>query len=198
MNKKILIIFFASILLTILIYYNSNDKKTSILLLGDNYLENLNNYNYIYFLQETNINKLFKMNYKTYKQINEDINNNYKIYNKNKVVSLNEEISKADIIIISANNDEYLTKCSKNNRVFKEYNYKLYNEINSLINKINKISHSKIIIIGNYCSNKNGTKTFLDNLYNNYNYINMYEIFEKYNFNNINYYLCDKINEIIK
>ncbi len=199
--KSILIIFFIAFLFTILIYLNySNGKKLKVLILGDNYLYELTSSNYIKLLNdEYNVNYYYIDEYKKINDIIVDVMNNKCIYNKSNKECLNNSIAAADIIIINSDNNNYFSRCNKNIRIIKENNEKEYRDYIKLKKIISKISNAKVLIVGNYCSNYNKeVSKYLDMLYNNYNYINMYEIFEKYNFNNINYYLCDKINEIIK
>jgi len=73
-------------------------------------------------------------------------------------------ISKANIIILNANNSEYFKKCNKSKSIIKEYNKKVSNDIDSLIRIINKISTSKIIVIGNYCLNDEDYSSYYSNM----------------------------------
>lgn len=146
------------------------------------------------------LNDIFIEDYKNYRNIEDDIRNNKFIYLKNKREYLNYNISSiSDIIIISANNNEYLKKCNKPISILKQYNLKKYEELKKSMSLINKITNSKIIIIGNYCSNFNEEiSEYLNNLYSMYNYINMYEIYNKNKDNNFEYKLYLEINKLLK
>ena len=74
---------------------------------------------------------------------------------------LSQEISKANYIIISANNKQYNEKCNKSKKITNYYINKTNTEINSLIYIINKISSSKIIIMDNSCSNNDANYTHI-------------------------------------
>ena len=149
MKIKILVIFFLALILSFIIYNVTLNNRKSILILGDNHL--------------------LDSSYKTYKDIINDIKNNKYVISKNKNIYLNQLISKANIIILNANNNEYFKKCNKSKSIIKEYNKKVSNDIDSLIRIINKISTSKIIVIGNYCLNDEDYSSY----YSKYNYINM-------------------------
>lgn len=149
-------------------------------MLGDNHLTN-NEYKtydkYLYDDLKNDVvffNELFTLDKNNYKDILNDIKNNKYVVSKNKKIYLNQLISKSNIIILNANNEEYFNKCNKSDSILKEYDKKIYDDLNSLINVINKISTAKIIIIGNYCINKDNNN--LNKLYKNYNYINMFDL----------------------
>ena len=97
----------------------------------------------------------------TYKNIEDKIKSNYSIKIKNKKMYLSQEISKANYIIISANNKQYNEKCNKSKKITNYYINKTNTEINSLIYIINKISSSKIIIMDNSCSNNDANYTHI-------------------------------------
>ena len=84
--RNILIIFLFALFLTIIIYkINSNEKKKKILILGDNYLLELSDLNYIKLLDKNYIvNNNFTDNNKNYIGIYDDIVDNRCIYNKGK------------------------------------------------------------------------------------------------------------------
>lgn len=178
MKIKILVIFFLALIMSFIIYNVTLNNRKSILILGDNHLldSNYKTYDkYLYDDLKDNVvffNELFTEEGKTYKDIINDIKNNKYVISKNKNIYLNQLISKANIIILNANNSEYFKKCNKSKSIIKEYNKKISNDIDSLIKIINKISTSKIIVIGNYCLNGKDYSSY----YSKYNYINMNEL----------------------
>lgn len=180
MKIKILVIFFLALIFSFIIYDVTLTNRKSVLILGDNHLTN-NEYKtydkYLYDDLKDNVvffNELFTFDKNNYKDILNDIKNNKYIVTKNKKLYLNQLISKSNIIILNANNEEYFNKCNKSDSILKEYDRKIYDDLNNLINVINKISTAKIIIIGNYCINKENDN--LNQLYKNYNYINMFDL----------------------
>jgi len=196
--KKILIIFLVSLIFTFIIYKINYKKKINVTLIGDNNIKSLSIENYISYLNKDSsidkVNDIFTFDYKNYKNIKEDIKNNKYIYYKDKKVYLNQQLSDSEIIILNANNDEYLSKCKKSNRILKEYNYKIYKDTKEVVELINKISNSKIIILGNYCSNYNKEiSNYLSFLYKDYNYINMYKLYNEYKDNNFEYQIYKRI-----
>ena len=179
MKLKILVIFLA-LIFSFIIYDVTLTNRKSILMLGDNHLTN-NEYKtydkYLYDDLKNDVvffNELFTLDKNNYKDILNDIKNNKYVVSKNKKIYLNQLISKSNIIILNANNEEYFNKCNKSDSILKEYDKKIYDDLNNLINVINKISTAKIIIIGNYCINKDNNN--LNKLYKNYNYINMFDL----------------------
>ena len=177
---KILVIFFMALIFSFIIYDVTLTNRKSVLILGDNHLTT-NEYKtydkYLYDDLKDNVvffNELFTFDKNNYKDILNDIKNNKYIVTKNKKLYLNQLISKSNIIILNANNEEYFNKCNKSDSILKEYDRKIYDDLNNLINVINKISTAKIIIIGNYCINKENDN--LNQLYKNYNYINMFDL----------------------
>lgn len=180
MKIKILVIFFLALIFSFIIYDVTLTNRKSILMLGDNHLTN-NEYKtydkYLYDDLKNDVvffNELFTLDKNNYKDILNDIKNNKYVVSKNKKIYLNQLISKSNIIILNANNEEYFNKCNKSDSILKEYDKKIYDDLNNLINVINKISTAKIIIIGNYCINKDNNN--LKKLYKNYNYINMFDL----------------------
>lgn len=155
MKNKILVIFFLALIFSVIIYKINVNNKKNILILGDKYYLSSNYKTYDHFLRDKyyNVNILLTDETDTYSKIKEKIINNYSITIKNKKMYLSQEISKANYIIISANNSNYMEKCNKSKKVSYNYIKKINNDINDLINIINKISTSKIIIIDNSCSN---------------------------------------------
>ncbi len=201
--KKILTIFILSIFLTIIIYNISYKERNNILLLGDNNIQSLVKENYIYYLNQDNqineVNNLFINDNKTYKDIMNDILNNKKIYYKKEYSYLNKYINNSDYILLSANNNEYASKCNKSIRVLKEYNNILFNDVSKIVNLINKMSNSQVIIIGNYCSVYNEEiSDYLEKLYKDYKYINMYKLYNEYKTNNLEYQIYKEISVKMK
>ena len=160
-KNNILVIFFLSCFLSFIIYKYNVDHRISVLILGDNKLLNSKYKTYDTYLKDY---LSFKMDFvdssfvsenKTYKDLINNIKNNYYVVSKNKRIYLNQMISKSDYIILNANNNEYLDKCNKSTKIIENYDNKIENEIVSLIEIINKISTAKIIVISNYCKNHN-------------------------------------------
>lgn len=160
-KNNILVIFFLSCFLSFIIYKYNVDHRISVLILGDNKLLNSKYKTYDTYLKDY---LSFKMDFvdssfvsenKTYKDLINNIKNNYYVMSKNKRIYLNQMISKSDYIILNANNNEYLDKCNKSTKIIENYDNKIENEIFSLIEIINKISTAKIIVISNYCKNHN-------------------------------------------
>lgn len=178
MKIKILVIFFLALILSFIIYNVTLNNRKSILILGDNHLLDSNYKTYDKYLYDdfkddiVFFNEIFIDENKTYKDIINDIKNNKYVISKNKNIYLNQLISKANIIILNANNSEYFKKCNKSKSIIEEYNKKISNDIDSLIKIINKISTSKIIVIGNYCLNGKDYSSY----YSKHNYINMNEL----------------------
>lgn len=175
MKIKILVIFFLALIMSFIIYNVTLNNRKSILILGDNHLLDSSYKTYDKYLYDdlkddvVFFNELFTEEGKTYKDIINDIKDNKYVISKNKNVYLNQLISKANIIILNANNSEYFKKCNKSKSIIEEYNKKISNDIDSLIKIINKISTSKIIVIGNYCLNGEDYSSY----YSKYNYINI-------------------------
>lgn len=163
MKNKILVIFLIALIFSILIYKITISSKINILILGDKYFLNSNFKTYDTFLKDKyyNVNNLLTEENDTYKNIEDKIKSNYSIKIKNKKMYLSQEISKANYIIISANNKQYNEKCNKSKKITNYYINKTNIEINSLIYIINKISSSKIIIMDNSCSNNDANYTHI-------------------------------------
>lgn len=181
--RNILIIFLFALFLTIIIYkINSNEKKKKILILGDNYLLELTDLNYIKLLDKNYIvNNNFTDKNKNYIGIYNDIVDNRCIYNKGKKECINNEILSSDIIVINSDNKKYFSKCNKSNRIKKEYNLSEYNNYIKIKNIIKKISNAELIIIGNYCSlYDEEIANYLKKLYISNSYIDTYDLYNKY------------------
>ena len=119
MKIKILVIFFLALILSFIIYNVTLNNRKSILILGDNHLLDSSYKTYDKYLYDdfkndiVFFNELFTEEDKTYKDIINDIKNNKYVISKNKNIYLNQLISKANIIILNANNSEYFKKCNK-------------------------------------------------------------------------------------
>lgn len=189
-KNKLLVIFFLSCIFSYIIYNYTMENRINVLILGDNYLLNSKYKTYDKYLLDkyyniNDFNKLFTSDETTYKDIINNIKNNYYVYLKDKKVYMNPKIANADIIILNANNDKYFEKCNKSESVIKKYNEDIMSDINELKNLINKISPAKVIVISNYCYNQN---------YNiNNGDINLNQIYYKYQ-NSKSKRLNDKIN----
>ncbi len=189
-KNKLLVIFFLSCIFSYIIYNYTMENRINVLILGDNYLLNSKYKTYDKYLLDkyyniNDFNKLFTSEETTYKDIVNNIKNNYYVYLKDKKVYMNPKIANADIIILNANNDKYFEKCNKSESVIKKYNEDIMSDINELKNLINKISPAKVIVISNYCYNQN---------YNiNNGDINLNQIYYKYQ-NSKSKRLNDKIN----
>ena len=189
-KNKLLVIFFLSCIFSYIIYNYTMENRINVLILGDNYLLNSKYKTYDKYLLDkyyniNDFNKLFTSDETTYKDIVNNIKNNYYVYLKDKKVYMNPKIANADIIILNANNDKYFEKCNKSESVIKKYNEDIMSDINELKNLINKISPAKVIVISNYCYNQN---------YNiNNGDINLNQIYYKYQ-NSKSKRLNDKVN----
>lgn len=176
-KNKLLVIFFLSCIFSYIIYNYTIENRINILILGDNYLLNSKYKTYDKYLLDkyyniNDFNKLFTSDETTYKDIINNIKNNYYVYLKDKKVYMNPKIANADIIILNANNDKYFEKCNKSESVIKKYNEDIMSDINELKTLINRISPAKVIVISNYCYNRN---------YNiNNGDINLNQIYYKY------------------
>ena len=147
MKRKILVIFLLLIPLSYLIYKITFNETKDILVFGDNYLLTKENSSYLENLDRDKYNiNTFTYDNITYKEMLKKIKSNDYIIIKNKEVYLNQLISKAEYIIINANNKEYFNKCKKNDNIIKNYNDFINNDITNLYNLINKISNAKIIV----------------------------------------------------
>lgn len=189
-KNKLLVIFFLSCIFSYIIYNYTMESRVNILVLGDNYLLNSKYKTYDKYLLDkyynlNDFNKLFTSENTTYKDIINNIKNNYYVYSKDKKIYMNPLIASADIIIVNANNEKYFEKCNKSKSVILKYNEDVSYDIEKLKNLIKKISPAKVIVISNYCYNQN---------YNiNNGDININEIYYKYQ-NSKSKRLNDKVN----
>lgn len=189
-KNKLLVIFFLSCIFSYIIYNYTIENRVNILVLGDKYLLNSKYKTYDKYLLDkyynfNDFNKLFTSENTTYKDIINNIKNNYYVYSKDKKVYMNPLIASADIIIVNANNEKYFEKCNKSKNIVLKYDEDVTINIKELKNLIKKISPAKVIVISNYCYNQN---------YNiNNGDININEIYYKYQ-NSKSKSLNDKVN----
>lgn len=198
-KNKLLVIFFLSCLFSYIIYNYTINNRINVLVLGDNYLINSKYKTYDKYLLDkyyniSDFNKLFTTDNGTYKDIINNIKNNYFVYEKGKKVYLNQKITESDLIILNANNDNYFEKCFKGKSIIRKYNESVIENISSLKEIISKISASKVIVISNYCYNENYQLNDGD--------VNLNSLYFKYQ-NNKSKRLNDKVNyqiysEIVK
>lgn len=198
-KNKLLVIFFLSCLLSYIIYNYTINNRIDVLVLGDNYLINSKYKTYDKYLLDkyyniNDFNKLFTIDNGTYKDIINNIKNNYFVYEKGKKVYLNQKITESDLIILNASNDNYFEKCSKGKSIIRKYNESVIEDINALKEIISKISAAKVIVISNYCYNENYQLNNGD--------VNLNSLYFKYQ-NNKSKRLNDKVNyqiysEIVK
>ena len=189
-KNKLLVIFLLSCIFSYIIYNYTMESRVNILVLGDNYLLNSKYKTYDKYLLDkyynlNDFNKLFTSENTTYKDIINNIKNNYYVYSKDKKIYMNPLISSADIIIVNANNEKYFEKCDKSKNVILKYNEDVSNDIEELKTLIKKISPAKVLVISNYCYNENYKLNNGD--------ININEIYYKYQ-NSKSKRLNDKVN----
>lgn len=167
-KNKLSVIFFLLCILSFLIYKRFDSAKLKFLYIGDSetYYENSFNYDkYIY----DNIN---------YKNIYVNIiNNDHKII-KGKNLYLNQLISGSDIIILNANTFEFANKCKKNTRIIGEYDKIIFEDLEKLVDLINRISDAKVYVIGNYCFNNSYIQEYKSEKYVYISYKNIKNIEE--------------------
>lgn len=172
--KKIIPVIFFLIIISIFITqkFNKINKKTILFLGETKYLskikeEEFKDYNIKYFLYD-DIN---------YENLVKNIKNNDYYILKGKNIYLNQLINSADYIIINLNNKKLIKECKIKKQIDNYITLK-ETEKNNLVNIINKISHSKIIIAEYNCNqkiNKNSKYDqilFKDNIKNNIKLIN--------------------------
>ena len=175
MKRKILVIFLLLVPLSYFIYKITFNETKDILFFGDNYLLTMENKSYLENIDKSKYNiNTFTYDNITYKEMLKKIKTNDYIIIKNKKVYLNQLISKAEYIIINANNREYFNKCKKNDNILKNYNDFINNDITNLYNLINKISTAKIIVIGNYCKIEKNEETKFKTNNSNIEFIDLF------------------------
>ena len=191
MNKKILVIFFIGILLSFIIFKVAYKENTKYLALGDElvlgyspygtYNKSYVDYFYRYLKSKNNVTlyKEFCSYDKRIQDIIKDIDELKEIKINNKSININQIIAKSDIITISFGQKEIYELLSSNyNKNLKNidtiYKYidDYFNDYVLLINKIRRISDSKIYIIGLYNPLINTNQKTIIKLEEIFNYIN--------------------------
>ena len=192
MNKKILVIFFIGILLSFIIFKITYKEKINYLALGDELVLGYSPYgtynkSYADYFSNylNNQNKLgtYYKNYSSYDKriidIINDMDEAKEIEIGNKKININQLIVSSDIITLSFGQKEIYDLLNSNyNKKLKNidniYNYidNYFNDYVNLINKIRKISDSKIYIIGLYNPLINANQETIIKLNEIFNYIN--------------------------
>jgi len=192
MNKllKIFVIFSFAIVSVILIYNRFNTVENEVLSIGDSLSMGKTPFNsydksYNYYLSRS-INSYYNdsisYNNLTYAELYRKIYYDETVYNKGEFVNIKNAIGKADIIIMTANNNITFKKCEKNNRIFIEYLDETFNTITKIVDQIKNIRDIKIIILTPYCYTYNEEiNKYIDNyyVYNNVVFINLYKLIHK-------------------
>jgi len=219
MKKKIIIIIIIGIILSVLIYYITLNNKLKLLALGDGLASgmtayNVNGYSYNDYLKDYFKNKNNLQYYNnTFTEANieiadliQKIKSNYSKIINGKETTIQQSISKANVIIIGIGMDELATK-SLNNKLTKKDVKNYLNNLKRLLTLIKKYNHDKVIVLGIYDAYhiknvelinkeiKKITKT------NNYDFVDISKVINsnEYYFNDTSYYLNykghKKINE---
>ena len=141
MKKILLVIFFFALISSIMIYKNRPIKEKVLFIGEKEYLKDINYDKYDVFLYD-NI---------TFKQLINSIKNNDYIIIKNKKVYLNQLLANSNKILIGVNNIEYNKKCNNKEINIQTYNNRIELYKKELLNILEKMSYSKIIIMDNYC-----------------------------------------------
>lgn len=153
MKIKLLIIFLFILIITYIIFYKFESNKINVLLLSDNMIitKPMLKSNNELISSKYDINDIFSENDLTYKELESNIKDNYKVVFKNKVINILQAISGSDVIVISLENNDFFNKCKKSKTNQIEITN---NSISKIVNKIKKVSDAKIIIIDNDCMRK--------------------------------------------
>ena len=185
--KKIILILF--LFLSCYIIYNLTEEKgLSCLVIGDTiadneYLKNnslITNYNNTYINQEYRIIDLINIiKYNEEQEID------------NKKISIHRLLKNTDVLIISIGMNDLYYKLNTNSQNIYTYLNDMLNNIEILLNEINKYNYKQVYILGYYNITNNNTDIFtyinyklekLSNKYH-YNYIELNNILR----NNPNY-----------
>lgn len=170
--KKIILVLFL-FLSCYLIYNLTEDKSLSCLVIGDTIADNpyikqneiIDKYNNYYINQDYRIIDLIN----TIKY-NEEININ------NKNISIHRLLKNSDILIISIGMNDIYYKLNDNTKNIYTYMNDMVNNMEILLNEINKYNYQQVIILGYYnITNKhNDLFTYLNykikRVVNKYNY----------------------------
>lgn len=171
--KKIIIIFSVIIALTFIIYKANANNLIDYMSIGDSFDLGINSYGnntYSYrdylknYLNNNNLlhNTSFyysKTNYKIEDLLN-DIKINKEIIYNDKTYNIKKELREADLITIAIGLDELVSIIETDNITSNIYIKvdKLIKNMEELVNNIQKISSSNIILIGYYNPYLNGNK----------------------------------------
>ena len=188
MNKKILVIFFTALILSFIIFKLVYKKHIDYLALGDELVLGYSSYGtynksyadyFINYLKNRkilgNYNKDFSSYDKRITDLIKDMDDIKEINNTN----INQAIANSDIITLSFGQKEIYDLLNSNydnnlKNISSIYNYidDYFNDYIVLINKIRKISDSKIYIIGLYNPLINTNQETIKKLNEIFNYIN--------------------------
>lgn len=180
--KKIILILF--LFISCYLIYNITEKDTlSLLVLGDSISDNkylkenkkITNYNNNYINKDYRIIDLINI-----------IKYNEEIESNNKKISIHRLMKNTDIIIISIGMNDIYSKLNNDSKEIYTYINNMVNNMNILLQEINKYTYKKVIILGYYnITNKN------NDLFTYLNY-KMKKIITKYNYEYI------ELNNLIK
>ena len=191
--KKIIIGILIIIFLTFIIYKSNANNLIDYMSIGDSFDIGINSYGnntYSYrdylknYLNNNNLlHKTYfyysKSNY-TIEELLNDITINKEVIYNDRMYNIKKDLREADLITISIGLDELISiiEDNKNDNIYVKVD-KMIDNMNILINNVQKISSSNIILIGYYNPYLNGNKE-LERLFA---YINdkYYDIAKKYN-----------------
>ena len=170
--KKIILLLFL-FLSCYLIYTLTEDKSLSCLVIGDKiadnpYLKNntiITKYNNNYINQDYRITDLINI-----------IKYNEEIEINNKKISIHRLLKNNDILIISIGMNDIYYKINDNTKNIYTYMNEMVNNMEILLDEINKYTYKKVIVLGYYniTNNHNDLFTYLNykmkRITNKYNY----------------------------
>ena len=198
--KKIIIGILIIIFLTFIIYKSNANNLIDYMSIGDSFDIGINSYGnntYSYrdylknYLNNNNLlHKTYfyysKSNY-TIEELLNDITINKEVIYNDRMYNIKKDLREADLITISIGLDELISiiEDNKNDNIYVKVD-KMIDNMNILINNVQKISSSNIILIGYYNPYLNGNKE-LERLFA---YINdkYYDIAKKYKLTYIDIY----------
>ena len=180
--KKIILVLFL-FLSCYIIYILTEKKEMSCLVIGDLIADNK-------YIKDNNIiteynNTYTNENYRI-KDIINIIKYNEELEDNNKKISIHRLMKTTDILIISIGMNDIYSKLNNDTKNIYTYINNMVQDMELLLDKINKYNYKKVIVLGYYNINSNNTDIFT---YLNYK---MKKITNKYNYN----YL--ELNNIIK